>query len=243
MLFVLHESLVAQIDPGEAFEISYSANVVGENLELTPLIKTIRKDISSFNSVVEIMATDAARNQSFFTQPGLVSVPAKGEASMTKLVIPAENLTIVALKLELTHVQEGWSLRDTFIYRFKLSPKPAKNTERDPDFIEIDGLVIDRTITKSGQDFYGLFFRDWQAPFGARSFSIILEESPWRGRQTMIKVSIDDQLIYQRILQPRYDALEEMSKQAIAYAYQTLSVAVQAAQSRDGQVNEVLEEF
>lgn len=81
--------------------------------------------------------------------------------------------------------------------------------------LEIDGLVIDETKTKSGREFYDLFFRDWAAPDGAKNYTIFIVEKPFRLNQTFIEVSINETMVYQSFLQPRYEFIENIAIESI----------------------------
>jgi len=81
--------------------------------------------------------------------------------------------------------------------------------------IEIDGLLIDDTKTKTGKDFYDLFYSNWDAPVVAKNFTITVSEKPFRLTSTMIVVSINENIVYQGILQPRQDVLEALNEEAI----------------------------
>ncbi len=91
---------------------------------------------------------------------------------------------------------------------------PQKAKEADVE-IEIDGLLVDDTKTKTGKDFYDLFYSSWEAPAGAKNFTITISEKPFRLSTTMIEVSINDTPVYQSVLQPRQDILEGLSDDAI----------------------------
>jgi curli production assembly/transport component CsgE len=82
--------------------------------------------------------------------------------------------------------------------------------------LEIDGLIIDETKTKNGREFYDYFFRDWEAPEGARNFTIFIEEKPFRLNTTIIEILINETLIYQSLLQPRSELLENLAMESIA---------------------------
>ena len=82
--------------------------------------------------------------------------------------------------------------------------------------IEIDGLLVDDTRTKAGKDFYDLFYSSWEAPAAAKNYTITVSEKPFRFISTLITISINDNQVYQAILQPRLDILEEQTKDAIA---------------------------
>lgn len=82
--------------------------------------------------------------------------------------------------------------------------------------IEIDGLLVDDTKTKTGKDFYDLFYGGWEAPVAAKNYSITVSEKPFRLTSTQIVVSINDNPVYQGILQPRQDIVEAMTEEAIS---------------------------
>jgi len=81
--------------------------------------------------------------------------------------------------------------------------------------IEIDGLLVDDTKTKMGKDFYDLFYGSWEAPPGAKNYTITVSEKPFRLTSTLIVVSINENPVYQAILQPRQDIVEALSWEAI----------------------------
>lgn len=82
--------------------------------------------------------------------------------------------------------------------------------------IEIDGLLVDDTKTKTGKDFYDLFYGNWVAPSGAKNFTITITEKPFRLTSTLIVVSINETPVYQSILQPRQEIIEGISDDAIS---------------------------
>jgi len=85
-------------------------------------------------------------------------------------------------------------------------------------------LILDNSRTKAGRDFYEILYRQWNEAASdtlqAKSFMsrldpddfvILVEELPFlsRGTGTLISVSINDVPLYQQLLQPRYDLIEE----------------------------------
>ena len=97
---------------------------------------------------------------------------------------------------------------------------PVKTVRRSE--IEIDGLIIDETKTKAGRDFYELFYNNWLAPQKAKDYTIYIAEEPARGRSTIIRVSINDQIVFRRFLQSRFDVIEELSRNALRAAARQL---------------------
>lgn len=100
---------------------------------------------------------------------------------------------------------------------------PASQVETQPPApvprMEIDGLVVDETITKVGRDFYDLFFARWQRPRDAYNYTIVVQEQPLPNLGTLVKVLVNDEVAYQSRLQPRYELIEEAARQAAAYTY------------------------
>jgi curli production assembly/transport component CsgE len=99
----------------------------------------------------------------------------------------------------------------------KLVEQTTKQHVKSNDLdIEIDGLLVDDTKTKSGKDFYDLFYSEWEAPQNAKNYTITVSEKPFRLTSTLIAVSINDNVVYQAVLQPRQDIIEAQSEEAIS---------------------------
>jgi curli production assembly/transport component CsgE len=90
----------------------------------------------------------------------------------------------------------------------------ASKTKKDPD-IEIDGLLINNTKTKNGNDFYELFYRYWNAPLNAHNYTIYILEKPYRLTTTIIEIKINEITVFQSFLQPRIAFIELKSQQAV----------------------------
>ena len=115
-------------------------------------------------------------------------------------VLPKDSLKIKSLPASFIKLVEGI---------VKQSSKPNEVG------IELDGLLVDDTKTKAGKDFYDLFYGSWDAPPGAKNYTITVSEKPFRLTSTQIVVSINDNPVYQSILQPRQDIIEALSADAI----------------------------
>ncbi|WP_096427460.1 CsgE family curli-type amyloid fiber assembly protein [Labilibaculum antarcticum] len=93
----------------------------------------------------------------------------------------------------------------------------------DPNFdMEIDGLVMDETMTKVGRDFYDMFFSIWVAPEKAKNFTILIKEMILPGVATQITVFVNETEVFKQRVQPRYEVLEQMSQYANQMAVQFL---------------------
>jgi hypothetical protein len=87
---------------------------------------------------------------------------------------------------------------------------------------EIDGLVVDETQTKIGRDFYQLFYTAWDAPPDATNYTVRVQEQPSPSLGTRIVVLINDEVLFQLQLQPRYEVIEELAQQAALYTRREL---------------------
>ncbi|GAA3925263.1 CsgE family curli-type amyloid fiber assembly protein [Hymenobacter algoricola] len=83
---------------------------------------------------------------------------------------------------------------------------------------EIEGLVVDQTITKVGHDFYDAFFTLWEAPANAGDYTIIIREKPARGINILISVEVNENELLELPLQPKLEVIEETATYAVGVA-------------------------
>lgn len=91
----------------------------------------------------------------------------------------------------------------------------SKEPESNSTDVEIDGLLIDETKTKTGRDFFDFFYTKWEAPVNAKNFSIYIKENPYRLNTTQIEVIINEIPVFQSFLQPRSDLAENLADYAV----------------------------
>ncbi len=98
-----------------------------------------------------------------------------------------------------------------------------KNTSQNQNIgLEIDGLLIDESKTKTGKEFYDLFYQQWIAPTNIHNYSIIIKEKPYRLSTTMMEISINETIVFQSLLQPRGDIVEGLVQQALGRTHMYL---------------------
>jgi curli production assembly/transport component CsgE len=111
------------------------------------------------------------------------------------------------------------SLRTLEILKDALKEAIQENSDSDSDSgtldMEVDGLIMDETITKVGRDFYDLFYSSWSTPMNAKNFSIVIKEMVLPGLATQIVIWVNDNEVFKERVQPRYDILEQMAGYAI----------------------------
>ena len=90
--------------------------------------------------------------------------------------------------------------------------------------LEMNGLVIDETITKIGRDFYELFYAHWEAPLSRVDYTLFIKEQPQPGRGTRITLLFNDTELMTQMIQPRPELLLAVASRAIQLAqYQIIN--------------------
>lgn len=86
--------------------------------------------------------------------------------------------------------------------------------------VEIDTLVIDRTQTKIGYEFYRNFINLWEPPQGVKGYNILITEkaNPRWGSLIWIEVGglISKKIVYKKLLKPRTREIEEAAQEGIS---------------------------
>ena len=97
-----------------------------------------------------------------------------------------------------------------------------KTNEIEDHQLEIDGLIIDETKTKIGRDFYDVFFTSWQRPKEIKGYTIYIYEMAHPRFGSWIWVDVDEATVYQNVLRPRYDVIEEAARSSVVATLQFL---------------------
>lgn len=91
-----------------------------------------------------------------------------------------------------------------------------KKNDQDQDTVNndgvfLEGLVIQKTLTKSGRDFYRYFYSEYYNRQIKTTRNILIEEVPGQRRSTRISIKVDEQLVWQFFSRPKKDFLKEMA--------------------------------
>ncbi|MBQ0768986.1 MAG: hypothetical protein KBT58_06815 [Bizionia sp.] len=86
-------------------------------------------------------------------------------------------------------------------------------SSKDGFFLE--GLVLQKTLTKPGRDFYRYFYSEYYNKQIKSEKNIIIEEVPGQRRSTRISVKVDGQLVWQFFSRPKKEFLKEMASTAL----------------------------
>ncbi|WP_128547010.1 CsgE family curli-type amyloid fiber assembly protein [Larkinella soli] len=121
---------------------------------------------------------------------------------------------------------------------FAARPQASAQTEPAPE--TTDGfLLLDQTRTKTGRDFYDLFFKHWSArqadsdtletPLPVERHPpddavLLIEELPSPGTGNLIRISLDDRPVWQRFVPARYEALEGEAAEAVGLVAEQIKI-------------------
>ncbi|QJX46577.1 hypothetical protein HMJ29_06345 [Hymenobacter taeanensis] len=142
----------------------------------------------------------------------------------------------------------------------KAAPLPAKKLEealrlllqatsdsaqapRQQRTMEIEGLIVDQTISKVGHDFYDLFYTQFEAPAGTDDYVITLLEKPSRGTATLIMVSVNESDLLEMPLQPKAEYIEAAVAEAIGTVVAFLQEASNVSRQLERGAKQPLETF
>jgi len=95
------------------------------------------------------------------------------------------------------------------------------------DGFKLQGLVIQKSITKAGRDFYKYFYSLFYNKDIKSSKNIRILEVPGRSRTTRISVKIDDFVVWQFFAQPQRKYLEQHASIAISKVVERLQILEQ----------------
>ncbi|GER60001.1 hypothetical protein ULMA_21090 [Patiriisocius marinus] len=97
-------------------------------------------------------------------------------------------------------------------------PEKAEAVTRDQaapqDGFVKRGLVLKKTLTKTGSDFYRFFYEKCYNLGLKTPHDILITESFARGRTTRIEVLVENKLVWQFFSQPKKDFLKQMAETA-----------------------------
>ena len=88
-------------------------------------------------------------------------------------------------------------------------------TQQQRRTLEIEGLIVDQTISKVGHDFYDIFYTQFEAPPGIGDYVITITEKPGRGTSTLISLNVNENDLLEMPLQPKLEYVEAVAADAI----------------------------
>ena len=87
---------------------------------------------------------------------------------------------------------------------------------------QLGGVVLNRTITIVGHDFYQYFTAAWRTRENNERYSIAIIERPTAIRGSEIWVEYRNKRIFRLFLSPRRSAIKNISQRAVGIVYETI---------------------
>ena len=121
-----------------------------------------------------------------------------------------------SLHLIISWILMGWWVAGTSCAQdMKVAPSA------EASITEINGLVVDETITKVGRDFYEVFYSKWEAPRsdtspGQQSYTIFIKELPQMGQGSLVSIYMNETELFSQPVQPRYEVIEALAEYAVS---------------------------
>jgi len=108
----------------------------------------------------------------------------------------------------------------------KLPPLPFLKKTEIPlatRLIEINGMVMNASMTRGGYDFYLYFTRHWAEPVKVPNYNITINEFPARGRNIRVGIMVNEKQVFTRNMQPSAEGLEKLAKGLADYIHGYIS--------------------
>ncbi|WP_397473313.1 curli production assembly/transport protein CsgE [Pusillimonas sp.] len=99
-----------------------------------------------------------------------------------------------------------------------LKTQPEKSLLDDP----LSGIVVNRTVTVLGNDFYQYFARAWREKDGDHRYSLSVHERPSARWGSEIWVQYRQQQVFHMFLSPARQAAKDVSQQAARIVYENV---------------------
>lgn len=94
--------------------------------------------------------------------------------------------------------------------------KPLEETySDDTSLVEIAGLIMDRTMTRLGRDFYVAFSLIMNNDYGDLEVNLLVSERPTALSGSIITVNHFDKILFRAALSPGRDQAEQKAQQAM----------------------------
>lgn len=94
-------------------------------------------------------------------------------------------------------------------------PLESKKVDESKDLVEIDGLIIDRTLTRLGRDFYIAFSMKVNSELDGIDVNLTVKERPTALSGSIVGVYHFNRVIYRSALSPGQKQADEKAEQAL----------------------------
>jgi len=111
---------------------------------------------------------------------------------------------------------DDYSQRDTIKKKLTQLDKGLVQKQRQTSN-EIDGLLLNATISPAGYDFYVDFSHNWNAPINAQGYTIVVKEYLGRGTNIILAIEVNNKQLVYRQLRPVYSTIHQLATSAANY--------------------------
>jgi len=92
--------------------------------------------------------------------------------------------------------------------------------------MEVDGLILNQTKTRTGHEFYRQFATLWEAPADANEINIVIIENATPQWGSIIQIKVNEAVVFLSLAKPGDAAIKELAGKAVERARQYLTVYV-----------------
>ena len=100
--------------------------------------------------------------------------------------------------------------------------------------VEIGDLILNKTITRLGNDFYNAFAQNWIPPGSNGAYTVKISEAPSARWGSIVGVYVNNELQFKTILSIRARNVEEIAQQAVQVIWVRLMKISIQKQQEDG---------
>lgn len=96
-----------------------------------------------------------------------------------------------------------------------LPEAPPRSATSDDSQIELSGIVLDRTITRFGKDFFFFYSGYWRDIPNTEGLTVVIHEQVFPQAGTRLWVELDQETIFQTYFGRRHTDVRRVAEQAI----------------------------
>ncbi len=217
LIFLISVSAEAQNFNSEV-EASIKTNDNKDNLlEITGISKNLTEATYSLHYELSVITSSGDNNSSKNSQTGRFTLEPfeTRELSSTTVSINPKQRSIILLIIYNEDDEVMGTSRIVFEEKTEEKEENQLSYENRNEGIELTSMVIQRTKTKPGKDFYDFFYQQYSLNPVEGNKMIEIEEMISFGRTTKIMVKVDDKVIYEFFARPKLDYLKEQAVTAL----------------------------
>lgn len=217
LIFLISVSAEAQNFNSEV-EASIKTNDNKDNLlEITGIAKNLTEATYSLHYELSVITSSGDNNSSKNSQTGRFTLEPfeTRELSSTTVSINPQQRSIILLIIYNEDDEVMGTSRIVFEEKTEEKEENQFSYEKRNEGIELTSMVIQRTKTKPGKDFYDFFYQQYSLNPVEGNKMIEIEEMISFGRTTKIMVKVDDKVIYEFFARPKLDYLKEQAVTAL----------------------------